>query len=154
MAYFTYRLERLKTAAIKAANPYYLDAVNLRVRELRVLRLLQESPGVTASELRHKLVLDKTLMSKNITQLERQGLIQRTPDPQDTRLHRLSLTKEGERVCKKSNQIGTTLEEEMFARLTAAEWRRLQQLLDKAYASFQAWEQGSHPPVAKRKTRR
>ena len=51
MAYFTYRLERLKTAAIKAANPYYLDAVNLRVRELRVLRLLQESPGVTASEL-------------------------------------------------------------------------------------------------------
>ncbi|QNP49134.1 MarR family winged helix-turn-helix transcriptional regulator [Diaphorobacter aerolatus] len=140
MAYLTYQLELLKTAAIKAANPHYLKAVNLRVRELRVLRLLLESPGVTATELRRKLVLDKTLMSKNISYLEKRGLVQRMPNPNDSRLQLLSLTKEGERVCKKSNKIGESLEGQMFAQLTPNEWVQLRQLLDRAYDSFLAWE--------------
>ena len=140
MPYLTYQLDLIKTVAIKAADEYYEEALDLRVRELRVLRLLNETPGLTATELKHKLVLDKTLLSKNLSYLEKRGLITRTPDAQDTRLHKISLTAEGRRVCRKSEQIGQRIEKQIFAQLSAQEWQQLGQLLDKAYASFQHWE--------------
>ncbi|MDO5686838.1 MAG: MarR family transcriptional regulator [Neisseria sp.] len=137
--YLTYQLELLKNLAIKAANPYYERAANLRVRELRVLRLLHEIPGVTATELRHKLVLDKTLLSKNLAALEERGLIARRIDEKDNRVNRLSLTEEGERAWKTCERIGRELESEMFGELTVEEWRQLHWLLDRAYYSFVKW---------------
>ena len=67
MPYLTYQLDLIKTVAIKAADEYYEEALDLRVRELRVLRLLNETPGLTATELKHKLVLmtKKARMIKN-----------------------------------------------------------------------------------------
>ena len=70
----------------------------MRVRELRVLRLIHALPGVAASELGQRLVLEKTLMSKYLADLEQRGLIQRSLDPQDNRVHRLFLTPAGQEV--------------------------------------------------------
>ncbi|MFC5919515.1 MarR family transcriptional regulator [Neisseria weixii] len=75
MAYLTYRLVQISSAAIKAADVYYHDAVGLKIRELRVLRLLHDMPGSTPTELLENLELDKTLLSKNLAALEQRGLI-------------------------------------------------------------------------------
>ncbi|MFY1027057.1 MarR family transcriptional regulator [Actinobacillus seminis] len=139
--YLTYQFELLKNLAIKAANPYYEQAAQLRVRELRVLRLIHDTPGVTATELRHKLVLDKTLLSKNLAVLEERGLICYNTDPQDNRVHRLQLTEKGTQAWKKCEKIGRDLEAKMFGELSIEELEQLQQLLHRAYTSFSNWHE-------------
>ena len=137
--YLTYKLDLIKTLATKAADPHYERASGLRIRELRVLRLLHASPGIVATELRRKLVLDKTLLSKNLSDLEKRGLIQRTTDPNDSRVQRLSLSDEGTRAWLESEHIGRQLEHEMFGELPASDWQRLHELLDDITLSLYHW---------------
>ncbi len=143
LPYLTFKLDLLKTMASKAADRRYDASIGLRIKELRILRLLHDLPGVAATDLRHQLVLDKTLLSRNLAALEAQGLIARSPDPEDNRLQRLYLTKEGLRAWKEAERIGRALEREMFAALRPEEWRQLHELLDRALASFAAWEKTS-----------
>lgn len=98
-------------------------------------------PGVTATELRHKLVLDKTLLSKNLAVLEERGLICYNTDPQDNRVHRLQLTEKGTQAWKKCEKIGRDLEAKMFGELSIEELEQLQQLLHRAYTSFSNWNE-------------
>ena len=150
--YLTYKLDLIKTLATKAADQHYQKAVGMRVRELRVLRLIHALPGVAASELGQRLVLEKTLMSKYLADLEQRGLIQRTLDPQDNRVHRLSLTQTGQDVWQTSEQIGRALEQQMFQQLDAAEWEQLNGLLDQLHDSLLHW-QASHAPAGSRPKR-
>ena len=113
--YLTYKLDLIKTLATKAADAYYVEASGMRVRELRLLRLVHDTPGVAATELRHRLVLDKTLLSKNLADLEKRGLIERETDPHDNRVQRLHLSAVGLRVWRECERIGRRLEAEMFA---------------------------------------
>lgn len=138
--FLTYKLDLAKTLATKAADPYYQKSVGLRVRELRVLRLIHDFPGIAATELGHKIVLDKTLLSKNIVFLEERGLIQRLPDKRDSRRQCLHLTDEGLRVWKESERIGRRLEDEMFAEISADDWGQLHVLLDRVLTSFEHWK--------------
>jgi DNA-binding MarR family transcriptional regulator len=142
--YLTYKLDLLKSLATRAADEAYGAEVDLRVRELRVLRLMHDHPGITATELRHLLVLDKTLMSKNLAVLEQRGLLRREVDDSDNRVQKLYLTSEGKRAWRTAERLGRRLEDEMFSRLTRTQWNELHRLLDAALASFHEWRQ-AHP---------
>ena len=137
--YLTYKLDLIKTIASKAADAHYRKAFDLRIRELRVLRLVHRFPGITATELGSKLVVDKTLLSKNIAYLEARGLISREADAKDNRLQCLSLTEAGLKIWQESERIGRRLEGEMFSGLTPDEWDKLHSLLDRVVMSFNRW---------------
>ncbi|MEO2132040.1 MAG: MarR family transcriptional regulator [Microbacterium sp.] len=49
----------------------------------------------TSSALAHRLTADKGMISRQITDLEKLGLIERTPDPDDRRSRLISLTPRG-----------------------------------------------------------
>jgi len=145
--YLTYKLELIKTIAIKAADEEYAKVFDLQVRQLRVLRLLHDFPGISATELRHKLALDKTLMSKNLADLERRGLVVRAPDERDSRAQRLHLTEQGVGIWEQGEAIGRKLEAEMFAALEPAEWHEIHRLLDRLLASIEIWKQDCELPL-------
>lgn len=146
--YLTYKLDLLKTLATKAIDPHYQVLAGMRVRELRVLRLLHDQPGIAATELRHQLVLDKTLLSKNLAELERRGLIERRPHERDNRLQCLHLSAEGQRVWRACEQLGREIEADMFADLSPEEWEQLHTLLNRAIDSFNRWQAaGGLPPA-------
>ena len=142
--YLTYKLDLIKSLATRAADRAYQGELDLRVRELRVLRPLHEHPGISATELRRLLVLDKTLMSKNLAGLEQRGLIRREVDPADNRVQRLYLTSEGERAWLVSERLGRQMEAEMFGELAPEQWGQLHDLLDAVLASFEHWRR-RHP---------
>ena len=137
--YLTYKLDLIKSLATKAADQTYAAEIDLRVRELRVLRLMHDHPGITATELRHLLVLDKTLMSKNLAVLEQRGFIRREVDDEDNRVQKLFLTAEGKRVWRQAERLGRRMEDEMFGELSRGQWQELHRLLDAVLASFQHW---------------
>lgn len=137
--FLSYKLDVLKSASVRAANVFYRDSVDLSIRELRVLRLIHDSPGILTTDLRQRLFMDKTVLSKDISFLERRGLLARSVCSSDSRQHCLTLTPEGERVWKESEEIGRRLEDEMYGELGEEEWRQLHELLDKALRSFEHW---------------
>lgn len=137
--YLTYKLDLAKTLATKAADPFYEKEAGLRIRELRVLRLIHDFPGIAAKELVGKIVLDKTLLSKNLAALEERGLIGKVPDRRDARRQCLELTEAGLEVWRRCEAIGRRLEAEMFAEISHEDWDRLHEILDRVIASFEHW---------------
>lgn len=140
MTFLTYRLSQLNNAAIKAADVYYEDAVGLKIRELRVLRLIHAMPGCTQTELLANLELDKTLLSKNLAALEKKGLIVRQTDSRDNRRQCLFLSEKGRRSWQVAETIGNNLEQEMIAGMSAQEWIQFNELIGRARESFEAWQ--------------
>ena len=146
--YLTYKLDLLKTLATKAIDPHYQVLAGMRVRELRLLRLLHDQPGIAATELRQQLVLDKTLLSKNLADLDRRGLIERRPHERDNRLQCLHLSAEGQRVWAACEQLGRQVEADIFADLSPEEWEQLHARLNRAIASLNRWQAAGGLPLA------
>ena len=138
--YLTYKLDLIKTISNKGANAHYKKAFGLGVRELRVLRLVHDAPGITATDLGNRLVLDKTLLSKNIAVLEERGLISRSPNTHDSRQQCLQLTAAGMKVWSEGERIGRCLERQMFADLDDEDWNHLHGLLDQVLVSLNKWK--------------
>ncbi|QNP74286.1 winged helix-turn-helix transcriptional regulator [Streptomyces roseirectus] len=59
---------------------------------------LEESDGCRATDLAAHYGLDKSTISRQVTALERAGLIERRPDPSDMRVQALHLTDAGRRI--------------------------------------------------------
>lgn len=138
--YLTYKLDLIKTILMKVGNAHYKKAFDLGVRELRVLRLVHDFPGITATDLGCRLVLDKTLLSKNISFLEGRRLIARCANAQDNRQQCLTLTEEGMRVWVEAERIGRGLEADLFSEFDEEEWEELHRMLDRMMASLDSWK--------------
>lgn len=139
--YLTYKLDLIKTVLMKVGNTHYKQAFDLGVRELRVLRLVHDYPGITATDLGGRLVLDKTLLSKNISFLEGRGLITRCANTQDNRQQCLTLTDEGNRVWSEAERIGRGLEADLFRDFGEQEWEALHGMLDRMMVSLDNWKE-------------
>lgn len=138
-AYLTYKLDVIKILVLNAAEPLYRKACGLRVKEIRLLRLIHDYPNITSSELKVKLVLDKTLLSKYLAGLEQRGMIEKIPDKQDNRIQQLRLTAAGEQAWQTCETIGRGLEAKFFHQMSGHEWDQLHRLLDKALNSLTDW---------------
>lgn len=141
MPYLTYRMTQVINTAIKIADPIYQAAVGLKIRELRVLRLIHEHPHSTSSELLNMIELDKSLLSKNLTFLEEEGLITRQSDPNDARRQYINLSRKGEKVWQQAEEVGQKLEREIFADLSETQWKQLHDLLNVSWESLQKWQE-------------
>lgn len=60
-----------------------------------LVRLDEEGEDLTQIELARRLGIDRSNLVRILDQLTKDGLIERRPDPQDRRAHRLFLTRHG-----------------------------------------------------------
>jgi len=71
-----------------------LQGTGLRATQLSILVVIALKGPITMSELAKVLVMDQTTLTRNLTPLEKQGLVQRVPGT-DRRTRRVSLTPKG-----------------------------------------------------------
>ena len=108
--------------------PYALNVV-----DFSVLRLVESNPGITSRQLCATLnVLPPNLVGIVAT-LERRGLIERQPHPNDGRAVGLHLTAQGAALAVEAGGTAEQLELDATARLSAAERNTLIRLLQKIY---------------------
>jgi DNA-binding MarR family transcriptional regulator len=106
---------------------------DLSMREYDVLYTLSkcDSP-ISIGELHQHVLLSQPALSRMVDRLAERGLIQRSPDPGDGRIVRLSLTDAGR---GKQQHIGRqharSVARAVTARLSAEELRQLQSLSRK-----------------------
>lgn len=97
---------------------------------LRALSLCQRHPGWTQQQLGQAMGRDKGQITRLIRELEAQDYLARSPDEQDRRVWRLSVTPAGEKACAWFLAIEAQLASEMFGGLTAKEREQLERLLN------------------------
>lgn len=85
-----------------------------------------------ASDLAHHRIVDASVVSRQVGQLEHAGLLARRPDPADRRVSLLRATAEGKRVVNELEQRKAEWIGEALANWDDADVRELARLLDGA----------------------
>jgi DNA-binding MarR family transcriptional regulator len=137
--YLTYRLERIAEEAIDIASRIYKDACGLSVREIRVLRLIHDQPGIIFSRIVRETLFERSATSRVMTGLARKHLISRKAAGNgDARIFEFRLTKKGEQVVAVADRVGLALERTLMSPLSSVERKRLLNYLDR----LTAWVEG------------
>ena len=87
-------MRRARAASAGLARTVHPD---LDASAYLLLATVARVPGTRTSDLADLLGVGRGTMSRQVTRLERLGLLARTPDPHDSRSQPLALTPEGER---------------------------------------------------------
>lgn len=109
----------------------YLSKYNLYIGQHRILFAIEETPGMTQTELGKEVKVSKESLSVSIKRLEQSGLVERTQDQGDRRFLRLHLTEEGGRVTRACRTGFDEINHTMFNQLTHEERELLRSLFIK-----------------------
>ncbi len=100
-----------------------------------ILHEIKRQHNPSMQEIAYALGSDITTFSRQVKTLIERGFVKKTPDPQDNRIHIVSLTQEGEILNSKiDKQVNSDLEQ-VLAKLSEFEQQSVinaLQLLDKA----------------------
>ncbi len=76
-------------------------ALGVSAEQVSLLVAIKYAPGIGAGELAARERVSPPAMTKHVDRLERDGLVVRTPSPDDRRRVGLGLTEEGHRVLRR-----------------------------------------------------
>lgn len=142
------RLARLQEAV------YRLRRYPIERSHYLILRMLIEAPR-RSSDLADALVLDHTTIVRQISALEKSGLVTREPDPDDGRSSLLVATAKGRTLCAEMSAVRVKRIETLLESWSAEEQQQLIRALTQLNDSLMQWvrdprRQKRPRPVARR----
>ncbi len=109
-----------------------LSEVALERSAFRPLLLIYANPGVVQGRLARALDLERSSIVPAITKLEREGLVERRPHPEDKRSKCLYLTPEGLKLAARIEALLQEREKRIFVGFSARERSTLLKLMQRA----------------------
>jgi DNA-binding MarR family transcriptional regulator len=113
----------------------YEIELGVSLRDLRLLRTIGSSPGISMGQLLHASAIEKTLGSKLVGALVRRGLVMRQIGVEDARQIHLFLTESGVELVLKAEPLGKKLEARLLHCLNEKEIQMLTGILQKLIAN-------------------
>lgn len=123
-----YLLYRLGLRSGQLFNTF-LQESGLRLRHYAVLRYLAGSDGALQRELSTRLGYDPSAIVGLVDDLEKLGMTERRPSPDDRRSKIVALTENGRAFLRGTDEAGRRVTNDLLAPLDAAERETLQALL-------------------------
>lgn len=108
-----------------------LAEIDLHLREFAALNIVAAKPGLTQHDLAAAAEIDASTLVATLDGLERRGLAERRPVPEDRRKRAIYLTPDGEAALRRGRAQATRLGDELFGPLSAGERRQFDALLRK-----------------------
>jgi DNA-binding MarR family transcriptional regulator len=127
----TYLLEVIADEAIAGNDAIFLRELGCSIREIRVLRIVDDHPGITFVEIWDKSGLERSLTSRILQKLIGEGLLLRTSSGTDARKYHLSTTPKGQALRQRGRVISDALEALLLAPFPAADRTRLFQQIER-----------------------
>ncbi len=106
-----------------------VGAEDITPGQFGVLTLIQANQGLNQSELGEAMGVDRSTVVAVIDRLERRGLVQRAPAPNDRRSYALRLSSDGDATLRRLEPLVRRHEATIASDLSAAEQRTLIDLL-------------------------
>jgi DNA-binding MarR family transcriptional regulator len=127
----TYKLNIVADQAIAANDQIFLRETGCSIRELRVLRLIDDTPGTSFRDIARVTGFERSLTSRLIQSLIGAGLIERKNAPDDARVFELHTTQKGQEVRRIARGVSDRLEAILTDPLSRAELDTLNALLER-----------------------
>ena len=112
-----------------------LETIGLTPPLFAVLNYLRGREGAIQQQVGAAMGIDPSTMTSLVDQLERGGLAERRPRPEDRRARELVITSKGQRTLDRGRELAKEVEGDVLRGLSAAERRQLVSLLSKAYTT-------------------
>jgi DNA-binding MarR family transcriptional regulator len=148
LAWLLYRAHWALAAELTAA----LAPLGLSARGYHVLRAAL-SGDHTQTELAEMVGLDKTTMVVTVDELERTGLAERHPAPDDRRARIIAVTPAGERKVAEADRVKERVQAEVLGDLPVREQRALLDALRKLVEGRLSERVECDPPLRRRTPR-
>jgi DNA-binding MarR family transcriptional regulator len=127
----TYLLEIIADEAIAGNDAIFLRELGYSIREIRVLRIVDDNPGVTFVEVWDKSGLERSLTSRILQKLIGDGLLLRTSSGTDARKYHLSTSEAGRALRQRGRVVSDALEGLLLARFSPEDRARLFEQIDR-----------------------
>jgi DNA-binding MarR family transcriptional regulator len=121
-----------------------LAPLSLKPPDAGILRMLNESAGMSQQDLAFRLGMHATRLVSVVDELERRGLVERREKPEDRRAYALHLTEKGKAAQAEIRRISREHNEAICATLSRDERQQLGALLLRI-AEEQGLKAGIHP---------
>lgn len=121
-----------------------LKVLDLASSDAGILRLLRAAPGLSQQELAVKLGIHPSRLVGILDNLQKQGYLERRPNPDDRRLYSLYLTEGGEEILGRVRHVAREHQEALLAPLNSEERAVLGSLLLRL-ADQHGLTRGVHP---------
>lgn len=128
---FTYQLASIAEDAVGPAARLFENRFGLDVHELRVLRLIDDQPGVTFTSLSRQTTFERSATSRILSRLIKGGLVRREIDEKDARHFQLFATPAGKALRDRADPLSLELEALILSRLSEQERQDFRRILDK-----------------------
>jgi MarR family transcriptional regulator, organic hydroperoxide resistance regulator len=112
-----------------------LERHGLSIPQFDILATLGFEQGITQQELAERLLVTKGNICGMIDRMEASGWVKRKPDPDDRRVNRLFLTRQGKAQLDQAKPDEQAFVKEIMGTLKAVELQVLYQLLDRLNAA-------------------
>ena len=121
-----------------------LRVLDLTPADAGILRLLRAASGLSQQELAGRLGIHPSRLVAILDNLEKQGYLERRPNPDDRRLYSLHLTSSGEEVIGRIGKVAREHQDALLSVLSYEERAALGSLLIRI-ADQQGLTRGVHP---------
>ncbi|MET0559735.1 MAG: MarR family transcriptional regulator [Solirubrobacterales bacterium] len=139
----------LSQVGIHAASQFAerLAKIDLQPPLFRILNLVDAAEGRSQQAIGEAIQVPASRMVALVDELERRGLVERRPNPDDRRVRALYLTRKGRQKLSRGREIAKEHEAALTAGLAAADQKRLTQLLQQI-VDAQTIGRGIHPGLS------
>lgn len=106
-----------------------LEPLGLHVRHFGILATIRHFGPLPQQRLVDSVCIDRSTMVALVDELEKAGLVERRPDPDDRRAHRVQLTHQGDSALDEASMHLERIEEDLLSGLDEVEMSELRRLL-------------------------
>lgn len=129
--FLSVRLTTLSVLMHRTVTRLYLEKHGVSLSEWRMLTLLADRTPISAAEANQQSGMDKAQISRALTLLSQQGLVQRSADSKDARRQILNVTKKGRQLFDRVMSDARRRQAQVLTQLSVAERKSLSKLLTK-----------------------
>jgi DNA-binding MarR family transcriptional regulator len=130
--FLPYRLSILAQLVSDSLHELYVGPYGLSVTQWRVMAALGRFAPLAASDVGHRIIMDKVAVSRAVTTLMKRGLVERATDRTDRRRATLRLSTRGRAMHARIVPLALEYERRLYEILSAEEkcsfdalWERL-----------------------------
>ncbi len=129
--FLPYRLSILSNTISRQIARLYDTEFGLTIWQWRVMAVLGETPGITATAIGRHTAMDKVAVSRAVAGLIELGYLERRTSSEDGRRSELRLTPMGQRIYAEIVPLALQVERELLDALNVEERAELERLLTK-----------------------